>query len=202
VTGPIMKDNSAEETCSQRPIIAAAKDLFHQQGVRATHVDQVVQAAGVSPREFHHSFRNKHKLVQEVVLAYLAEIESGSSRLHPRLATWSDFKRSLASHVRFLSDFNMRRGCPPAIIGNELTEKDDPIRRELSLVFDALTKRMAAFFRKQKTEGHLSQSANEEQLAEFCVAVMQGAMLIGKVRGESEAVESMFEEVISHFAQF
>ena len=47
-----MKDNSEEETHSKRPIIAAAKDLFHQRGVPATHLDEIVQASGVVRREF------------------------------------------------------------------------------------------------------------------------------------------------------
>ncbi len=201
MTGPIMKDNFAEDTHSKRRIIAAAKDLFHQQGVRATHVDEIVQASRVSRREFNRSFRSKQKLAKEVVLAYLIEIESGSSPLHPKLASWSDFERSLAKHVAFLNRFNMLRGCPLAIIGNELTEKDDATRQALSIVFEALTKRMTAFFRKQKMEGHLSRSANERQLGEFCVAVIQGAILVGKVRGESETVEHVLDEVTNHFAQ-
>ena len=196
-----MKDNSGEDTHSKRRIIAAAKELFHQQGVRATHVDEIVQASRVSRREFNRSFRSKQKLAKEVVLAYLVEIESGSSRLHPKLVSWGDFDRSLAKHVTFLNQFNMLRGCPLAIIGNELTEKDDATRQALSLVFEALTKRMTVFFRKQKTEGCLSQSIDEEQLAEFCVALIQGATFIGKVRGESEAVESVFKEVTTHFEQ-
>ena len=195
------KRQTLRGTQTENRIVSVAKHLFHQQGVHATHVDEIVHAAGVSHTEFHRSFRNKQKLAREVVFAYLAEIESGRSRLNPKLASWSDFKRSLAKHVTFLSEFNMLRGCPLAIIGNELTEKDDLVRQALSLVFEALTKRMTAFFRKQKTEGCLSQSTDEEQLAEFCVALIQGATLIGKVRGESEAVESVFEEVTTHFEQ-
>ena len=154
-----MKDHSAEDTHSKHRIIAAARDLFHQQGVRATHVDEIVQASRVSRRDFNRSFRSKQKLAKEVVLAYLVEIESGSSRLHPKLASWSDFERSLTKHVTFFNQFNMQRGCPLAIIGNELTEKDDATRQVLSTVFEALTKRMTTFFRKEKTEGLLSQSA-------------------------------------------
>jgi TetR/AcrR family transcriptional repressor of nem operon len=198
----MMKDSSTEASHSRRRIIAAAKDLFHQQGVRATQVDEIVQASGVSRREFNRSFRSKQKLAKEVVLAYLVEIESGMSRLHCKLASWSDFERSLARHVTFLNQFKMLRGCPLAIIGNELTEKDDAIRQVLSTVFEALTKRMTTFFRKQKAEGHLSGSANEERLAEFCIAVIQGAILVGKVRGESVAVEHILDEVANHFGQF
>ena|SRR5215469_11488768 len=132
----------------------------------------------------------------------LEEIESGTSPLHPKLASWRDFKRSLAVHMKFLKEFNMLRGCPLAIIGNELTEEDDTVRQVLSLVFDALTKRIAALFLKLKTEGRLPRNANERQLAEFCVAVMQGSMVVGKVRGKSEAVAQIFKEMVSHFEEF
>jgi TetR/AcrR family transcriptional regulator, transcriptional repressor for nem operon len=143
-----MKDNSAEETHSKRRIIAAAKDLFHQQGVRATHVNEIVQVSGFSRRAFNRSFRSKQKLAREVVLAYLVEIESARLLLHPKLVSWRDFERSLAQYVTFLNQFNMLRSCPLAIIGNELTEKDDATRQVLSTVFEALTKRMTAFFTK------------------------------------------------------
>lgn len=104
--------------------------------------------------------------------------------------------------MKFLKEFNMLRGCPLAIIGNELTEEDDTVRQVLSLVFDALTKRIAALFLKLKTEGRLPRNANERQLAEFCVAVMQGSMVVGKVRGKSEAVAQIFKEMVSHFEEF
>ena len=129
LTRHMAKPKTFRETHTENRIVSVAKRLFHQQGVHATHVDEIAQAAGISPREFHRSFRNKHELAQEVVLTYLAEIESGSSRLHPKLASWSDFDRSLAKHVTFLNEFNMLRGCPLAIIGNELTEKDDLVRQ-------------------------------------------------------------------------
>lgn len=131
-------------------IVAAAKELFHQRGVHATRVDEIVQAARVSRKEFDRSFRSKRQLAREVVLAYLAEIEAGSSRVHPKLASWSDFRRSPAEHVTFLKAFKALRGCPLTIIGNELTDKDDAVREVLSLVFEALTKRLTAFFRRRK----------------------------------------------------
>lgn len=183
-------------------IVAVAKELFHQRGVHATRVDEIVRAARVSRKEFDRSFRSKRQLAREVVLAYLAEIEAGSSHVHPKLASWSDFRRSPAEHVTFHKAFRALRGCPLAIIGNELTDKDDAVREVLSLVFEALTKRLTAFFRQQKTESHLSKSAKEEGLAAFCVAVIQGAMLIGKVRREFEAVESVLEEMVTHVENF
>jgi len=196
------KLNAFREPHAQNRIVLAAKRLFHQHGVHATPIDAIIRAAEVAPKEFHRSFRTKQKLTQEVVRAYLEEIESGTSPLHPKLASWRDFKRSLAVHMKFLKEFNMLRGCPLAIIGNELTEEDDTVRQVLSLVFDALTKRIAALFLKLKTEGRLPRNANERQLAEFCVAVMQGSMVVGKVRGKSEAVAQIFKEMVSHFEEF
>lgn len=96
----------------------------------------------------------------------------------------------------------MRLGCPLGIIGNELTEEDEAIRQDLNLVFEALKERIATFLKKEKSETRLLPTADEEQLAEFCVAAMQGAMLIGKVRRDSLAVARIFEDLSKHLSRY
>jgi AcrR family transcriptional regulator len=61
-----MKGNSAEETHSERRIIAAAKALFHKQDVRSTHVDEILEAAEVSSKQFRHCFRTRYKFAGKV----------------------------------------------------------------------------------------------------------------------------------------
>ena len=57
---------------------------------------------------------------------------------------------------------------------------------------------LAAFFIKEKARGQLSQDANEEQLADFCIATIQGAMLLGKIKRNSQPVESTVREAMAH----
>jgi len=92
----------------------------------------------------------------------------------------------------------MTRGCPFGTIGNEVTENDELIRQDLSLIFEVVKNKLAAFFIKEKARGQLSQDANEEQLADFCIATIQGAMLLGKIKRNSQPVESTVREAMAH----
>jgi hypothetical protein len=57
---------------------------------------------------------------------------------------------------------------------------------------------LAAFFIKEKARGRLSQDANEEQLANFCIATIQGAMLLGKIKRNSQPAEATVYEAVAH----
>jgi len=45
---------------------------------------------------------------------------------------------------------------------------------------------MAAFFVSEKAKGRLAKRANAERMADFCIASMQGAMLMGKIKGAAK----------------
>jgi len=47
----------------------------------------------------------------------------------------------------------MKRGCPFGTIGNEVTENDELIRQDLSLIFEIVKNKLAAFFLKEKAKG-------------------------------------------------
>ena len=184
----MIKRSAAPIVQTRLRIISAAASLFHKKGVRATRIGEISKAARVTTQQLYHHFRTKGDIAEEVVRAYLAEIKAGTSRLHHKLESWRDLKRTFTAHIELLEEFKMRRGCPLGIIGNGLTVEDEGIRQDLNLVFEALKERIATFLRKEKSEARLLPSADEEQLAEFCVATMQGAMLIGKVRRDSRPV--------------
>jgi TetR/AcrR family transcriptional repressor of nem operon len=96
----------------------------------------------------------------------------------------------------------MTRGCPFGTIGNEVTENDELIRQDLSLIFEVAKTKIATFFVREKASGRLDPNAQEEQLADFCLAAMQGAMLMGKVKRSSDLVESVVREAIAHLKQY
>ena len=153
-------------------------------------------------QQLHHHFRTKGDIAEAVVRAYLTEIKGDTSQVHRKLDTWKDLERTFAAHVGLLKQFNMRRGCPLGIIGNELSDKDEAIREELKLVFEALKERIAAFLKKEKSARRFLRTADHEQLAEFYVATIQGAMLLGKVRRNSRTVKKLFEDVSAHLSRY
>jgi AcrR family transcriptional regulator len=179
-------------------IIRAAADLFHRQGARATSPDQVIEASGTGKGQFYHYFKNKEALVHEVLLHYLDSIESGTAAVNYDITSWDDLERWLAAHVELQKSFRMTRGCPFGTIGNEVTENDDLIRADMNLIFEVVRNKLTAFFSREKGAGRLAKEANEKQLAELCLATVQGAMLLGKVRRNAQPVEAAFRELLAH----
>ncbi len=57
---------------------------------------------------------------------------------------------------------------------------------------------LAAFFIREKATGRLSKEADEEHLADFCIATVQGAMLMGKIKRSSKTVETTIRAALAH----
>jgi len=179
-------------------IIRAAADLFHKQGVGATSPDQVIEASETGKGQFYHYFKSKEGLVHEVLQAYLDDIAKGTAPLSYEINSWEDLESWFFSNIELQKRFGMTRGCPFGTIGNEVTENDELIRQDLSLIFEVVKNKLAAFFIKEKATGRLSQDANEEQLANFCIATIQGAMLLGKIKRNSQPAQAIVYEAVAH----
>jgi len=179
-------------------IIRAAADLFHKQGVGATSPDQVIEASETGKGQFYHYFKSKEGLVHEVLQGYLDDIAKATAALSYEINSWEDLESWFFSNIELQKRFRMTRGCPFGTIGNEVTENDELIRQDLSLIFEVVKNKLAAFFIKEKATGRLSQDANEEQLANFCIATIQGAMLLGKIKRNSQPAEAIVYESVAH----
>jgi TetR/AcrR family transcriptional repressor of nem operon len=187
---------------TRRQILAAAADLFHKQGVAATSPDQIIEASGTGKGQFYHYFKNKEGLVHEVLQTYLETIRHGGGPLSYDIASWDDLDRWFIAQISLQKSFRMARGCPFGTIGNEVTENDELIRQDLSLIFEVAKAKIATFFVKEKACGRLDPKVHEEQLADFCLAAMQGAMLMGKVKRSSALVESVVHEAMAHLKRY
>jgi TetR/AcrR family transcriptional regulator, transcriptional repressor for nem operon len=183
-------------------IIRAAADLFHRQGVRATSPDEVIEASRTGKGQFYHYFRSKEGLVHEVLQTYLNEIKAGKSPVNYEIKSWSDLEKWFLAHVELQKHFEMTRGCPFGTLGNEATENDELIRQDVSLIFEVVKNKLAAFFLKQKARGRLVKKVNEEALADFCIAAIQGGMLMGKIKRDSRPVEATVREAMLHLKTF
>jgi len=183
-------------------IIAAAADLFHKQGVHATSPDDVIDASSTGKGQFYHYFKSKEGLVHEVLQTHLEAIRSGSAPLKYEIESWEDLERWFRAHLEVQKRFRMTRGCPFGTIGNEVTENDELIRQDLCLIFEVVKSKLSAFFIKQKVQGALPKTADEGALANFCIATVQGAMLMGKIERSSRPVETTVAEALSHLHRY
>ena len=179
-------------------ILRAAGDLFHARGVAATSPDDVIEASGTGKGQFYHYFKSKDGLVHAVLQNYVDQIRAGQNPAYFDIKTWSDLERFFLIHVELQKSFKMTRSCLFGTIGNGVTDKDELVRQDLNLIFEIMKNNLATFFKIEKTLGKLSAMAHEGQLADFCIATVQGAMLMGKIRRSAQSVEATIEASL-HF---
>ena len=193
-----MTKRSAQGSETRLRMIKAAADLFHKQGVHATSPDDVIEASNTGKSQFYHYFKNKEGLVHEVLQTHLEAIRTGAAPLRYEIASWDDLDRWFMAHLELQKQFRMTRGCPFGTIGNEVTENDELIRQDLNLIFEVVKGKLAAFFIKEKAKGAIPPDTKEDELADFCIAIMQGAMLMGKIKRSSQVVETTIREALNH----
>ena len=178
-------------------MIRTAADLFHKQGARATSPDEIIEASRTGKGQFYYYFGSKEGLVHEVLQTYLEEIKTNSSRVNYEINSWRDSEKWFTAQIDSQKKYEMTRGCPFGTLGNEVTDGDELIRQDLSLIFEVMNK-LAAFFVKEKATGRLAKRADPEHLADFCIAAIQGGMLMGKIRRSSQTVEAIVQETLQH----
>jgi AcrR family transcriptional regulator len=197
-----MNARSARGNETKLRIIQVSADLFHKQGVRGTSPDQIIEASETGKGQFYHYFKSKEGLIHEVLLAHLENIQKATAPVNYEIHSWQDLERWFQDHIEAQKSFNMTRGCPFGTIANEVTQDDELIRQDISLIFEVVKHKLAAFFIKEKAKGRLAPQANEEQLADFCIATIQGGMLMGKIKRSSQAVESIVQEALGHLRDY
>ena len=193
---------SAQGAETKRKIMGAAAEVFGRQGVRATRPMQIIQASGVTKGEFYHYFKNKEGLVQEVLHASAMAIETNTAPISYECHSWADLERCVLAHIEFQKHFNMTRSCPIGTVANEITENDELVRRQLSLIFENMKRKLTAFLSKEQADGRLVQEADVDGIADFCLSIIQGAMLLGRVKKDVDPVEGSFHEAMVHLRRY
>jgi TetR/AcrR family transcriptional regulator, transcriptional repressor for nem operon len=183
-------------------IIHTAADLFHKQGVRSTSPDEIIEASRTGKGQFYHYFGSKQGLVHEVLQTYLEEIKAGAAPVNYEINSWKDLEEWFLAQLELQKRYAMTRGCPFGTIANEVTENDELVRQDISFIFEVVKNKLAAFFIKEKARGRLAKQANEEGLADFCIATIQGAMLMGKIERNSQTVEAIARETLANLRRY
>ena len=170
-------------------MIEAALDLFHRQGVNATSIDEVLALSHTGKSQFSHYFKTKDGLIQ-ASLEYLSKvIRSGESPSSYEIKTWEDMERWFQQYIDYQKAVDFERSCPLGTIGNDISNEQPMLRMEVRLVLEWARGKLARFFAERQAAGELQPSAQPEALADFCISIMQGGMLLTKMKRDSDMFE-------------
>jgi AcrR family transcriptional regulator len=125
-----MTDSTPQDRGGKRVrLVASAGDLLHRQGVAATTLAQVADAADVPPGNVYYYFKSKDDLVRAVIEARAEQVGAMLDSLQPRRSPAARLK-ALAQQWVEMRDLVARYGCPFGTLAAELDRRDDGLDRE------------------------------------------------------------------------
>ena len=183
-------------------IVETARELFHKNGVRATSIDQILEASGTGKSQFYHYFNSKEDIVHEVLKFYMRITESGEGPVGVKIGGWEDLERFFYDHVEGVKMLGCERSCPVGSIGNELASENEQVREDVNLIFDYMRNNISGFLKGLKSKGKLKKSADPDTLADFSIASVQGALLLAKVRKDGAPAENTVKHTLKYLKSF
>lgn len=179
-------------------MISSALELFHRFGVNGTSVDQVLKRSKTGKSQFTHYFKTKEGMVC-VALQYLHEmIESGQTPTGYDIKSWRDFESWFQKYIDFQESVGCERSCPIGTIGGDLTNQNKKARRDVLQFLEWSRGKLTTFLSERKAAGELVPEARPKELADFCIAIMQGGMLLSKMRRDTEMFRNAASEAIRY----
>jgi TetR/AcrR family transcriptional repressor of nem operon len=186
-----MKKSKLETAETRQRIIDVAAREFRLNGIRATGLNDLMSAAGLTRGGFYRHFESKDHLVAE---ACAAGVRSIVGSLEEAASDHDGADGFLAIVERYVStahrDTNVG-GCPLAAMGSELARADDTTRTAASDGFDKLVDVIAKRLLDPQSEDDRSQAV-------FALAAMIGAVTMSRIVVDRDASALILQQVKQH----
>lgn len=175
-------------------MLDVAFDLFHEKGIHATGVDEVLTRSDTGKSQLYHYFGSKDGLIRAVVLDFEERLANHELPGTGEIQSVKDLERWFGMFVQFQRDTGSRRTCPMATVAMGLTVEQEPIREVIERIFENARGVLLRFFQDFAQKKKLPPKASPDELADFCYAIMQGGLVISKVRRDPRP----FEHAVKH----
>lgn len=181
-------------------IVEAAAQLMFEDGVSATTLEDVREAAAVSSSQIYHYFADKDALIRAVIAYQTQRVVGGQEPMLARLDTieglraWRDF---LVDHQRSLG---CRGGCPIGSLGSELAETNASARADVAAALVRWESGIRLGLLAMAGSGRLRAGADPGKLATTALATLQGALLLTQIQRDTTPLEVALDTIIDHIA--
>lgn len=174
--------------------------LISEQGFNHTGIESVLKTAGVPKGSFYYYFESKEdfglQLIERNSADYLTRLDDilADSTRTPLQRLRRYFEDGLDTMARQ----SCRKGCLIGNLSQELADQNEAFRLKLAEIFTRWNHRLADCLREAQAAGELSKEFDPVELAAFCLASYEGAMLKAKVMRSPAPVEYFIRFVFNH----
>jgi AcrR family transcriptional regulator len=166
-------------------LVAAAGDLLHHQGVQATTLAQVADAAGVPPGNVYYYFKTKDDLIRAVIESRTEQVRALLDAFQARRSPAARLK-ALAHQWVEMRDLVARYGCPFGTLAAELDRREDGLDREaakpLAVIVDWAEEQFRQLGRREARELAVNLFAGVQGGALLANAFRDPDLMTGQVR--------------------
>jgi len=188
-----MTDSSVRGGKRER-LVASAGDLLHRQGVLATTLAQVADAAAVPAGNVYYYFRTKDDLVRAVIESRVAQVRAMLGSLAARRTPAARLK-ALAHQWVDMRDLVARYGCPFGTLTAELDRRDDGLDREaaapINLILDWAEDQFRQLGRRDARELAIAFLSGVQGGALLANALRDADIMTGEVRQLERWIDSL-----------
>lgn len=174
-------------------------ELFYVQGYQATSVAEILEKAGVNSGSLYHYFKSKDDLLVAVLdrykeMLYPAVIEPAFRRVHDpieRIFALLDGYRQGLLYTVFTG------GCPIGNLALEVGDHLPPARQRIAENFGG----WCGWVRRclEEAADRFPPDLNREQLAQFVLTVMEGAVMQARAHGSIEPFDACVAQLRDYF---
>lgn len=196
VTAAPRLTRKGQETRSR--IAAAAAALMFEHGVAGTSIEDVQTAAGVSPSQVYHYFKDKKSLVRSVIAYQTDAVLDAQQPLLGRLDTMRGLRAWRDAIVELQQHRDCQGGCPIGSLGSELAGTDPQAREDVAAGFARWERAIRDGMQAMHDRRELRADADPDQLGLAILTALQGGLLMTQIRRDTRALEAALDTVLDH----
>jgi TetR/AcrR family transcriptional repressor of nem operon len=178
-------------------IIAAAAELFHNNGYAATGIDAILKAAKATKGSFHYHFGSK----KEIALAVIDEVIAlkFQRRMIDPVVNAADPLVAIRKLIRYLrtqvATEHLLTGCPINNLASELALQDRQLRNALSALLERWQNEWAKALGRQPRLAAQTGFRNARVLSLYIVAAIEGAQAMAKAQQSREPLDALLKHL-------
>jgi AcrR family transcriptional regulator len=168
-------------------LVTSAADLLHRQGVQATTLAQIAQAADVPPGNVYYYFKTRDELVHAVIESQVQAVRALLASLEARATPTARLKGVAESWTRN-GPMVVEHGCPLGGLSYELNKHGGPLSDDAARPLRELLEWVERQFRE------LGQR-NARALAITFLGAIQGAALLANTFGDERLLKQEIRRI-------
>jgi TetR/AcrR family transcriptional regulator, transcriptional repressor for nem operon len=188
---------TAKGRATRARIVRAAAELMLEHGVARTTIEDIQEAAGVSPSQMYHYFADKGDLVAAVIDLQSDQVLGRQELELHRVDSIETLCRWRDAMVAVMRGKGCASGCPIGSLASELSDTDPLARARLARAFAQWEGLLRDGLAAIAEQGQLPAGLDVDRMALAMLAAVQCGLLLSQVRRDTAPLEAAVDILIA-----